>query len=53
MGESFSTINEKEWFKKYELEIKCPKCRSEEVTIDMEVNGLFVIALCNKCGYKK
>lgn len=53
MVDSLSKIHEAELFKKYELEIKCPKCRSEEIVISMECNGLFCVSQCNKCGYKK
>ena len=53
MVESFAKTHERELFRKYELEIKCPKCRSEEILIDMESNGFFCVSRCNKCGYKK
>ena len=52
MVDTFSKIHEAELFKKYELEIKCPKCRSEEIVIGMEHNGLFCVSDCKKCGFK-
>jgi Zn ribbon nucleic-acid-binding protein len=53
MTESFGQIHERELFKKYELEITCPKCKGTDILIAMEDNGLFFVSLCNKCGYKK
>ncbi|MDD5191829.1 MAG: hypothetical protein PHH54_04105 [Candidatus Nanoarchaeia archaeon] len=52
MVDSFSKIHETELFKKYELEIKCPNCRSEEIVVSMKCNGLFFVSSCNKCGYR-
>ena len=52
MVENFAKVHERELFMKYELEIKCPKCRSEDILIDMENNGYFWVSQCNKCGYK-
>ena len=52
MVDTLSKIHEAELFKKYELEIKCPKCRSEDILISIENNGYFWVSQCNKCGYK-
>ena len=53
MVENFAKVHERKLFMKYELEIKCPKCRSEEILVGMNNNGYFWISQCNKCGYKK
>ncbi len=53
MVENFAKSHERELFMKYELEIKCPKCRSEDILIDLENNGYFWVSQCNKCGYRK
>lgn len=52
MIENFAQVHERELFKKYELEIKCPKCKSEDILIGMDDNGYFWVCQCNKCGHK-
>jgi len=49
--ENFSDFHNRMLFDKYELEIKCPECRSEDVLIGFD-EGYFWICECRKCGYK-
>lgn len=35
-----------------EMDIKCPKCSSKEITIKRNSKGYFEVIECKKCGFK-
>ena len=37
-----------------EIDLRCPKCKSIDVTAyEEEAGGYYGVLECNKCGYKK
>ncbi|MFA5855872.1 MAG: hypothetical protein WC867_00810 [Candidatus Pacearchaeota archaeon] len=36
-----------------ELDIRCPKCSSNQISIKMSSQCYFEVSNCKKCGYKK
>jgi len=38
---------------KEQIEIRCPKCKTTDVTVYCDLQGYYDVLDCNKCGYKK
>ena len=36
-----------------EMDIKCPKCQSKEITIEEDSKGYFKVTSCKKCGFSE
>jgi transcription elongation factor Elf1 len=40
-------------YNEHDYEFSCPECGSPHVSLKTDEHGLFEIAKCKKCGYKK
>jgi transcription elongation factor Elf1 len=36
-----------------ELDIRCPKCNSNQITVSLDSRGHYAVIECNNCNYKK
>ena len=36
-----------------ELDIRCPRCNSNQITVSLDSRGHYAVIDCNNCGYKK
>lgn len=36
-----------------EIDLRCPKCKSLDVTVYCDLQGYYDVLECNKCGYVK
>ena len=36
-----------------EVDIRCPKCKTPDVTTYCDIQGYYDVLECNKCGFKK
>jgi hypothetical protein len=36
-----------------QIELRCPKCKTLDVTVYCDVQGYYDVLECNKCGFKK
>jgi ssDNA-binding Zn-finger/Zn-ribbon topoisomerase 1 len=52
MVESFKEIHERLIVARAFWEVRCPKCKSEEIVIKTE-KGYFWVCECRKCKYKR
>jgi ssDNA-binding Zn-finger/Zn-ribbon topoisomerase 1 len=52
MVESFKEIHERLIVARAFWEVRCPKCKSEEIVIKTN-NGYFWVCECRKCKYKR
>lgn len=36
-----------------EVDVRCPKCKSQDIVAYGEEDGYYGVLECNKCGFKK
>jgi len=36
-----------------EIDIRCPRCSSHEITINLDPKGYYSVNKCNECDYKR